>query len=268
VNKPILLFLRSFGDFTIAIAVLKRADAPLPFRLVVSHHLKPLYEAIMEKLPGLRHPVEFIDFDIRNKILGYFTNRHALAPHSFKELRNLKRFIQQQGKNQEIFFERREKLWLIAPMVGFNRPTLHSQGNVYASYCDQLHVSYRELSFEPCTQTARKVLIMPESRKKQKELPPSLVCRLATDLIYEGHEVTTAFFRASPYVVPGNTATHHSFTDLINLILDADELITADSLPAHLAQLEQKPHKVYYRGKPDPDWFTPYVAKYKSYACF
>jgi ADP-heptose:LPS heptosyltransferase len=78
-------------------------------------------------------------------------------------------------------------------------------------------------------------------------------------LVMQGFDVTTAFFKNIHLVPVGKLSTHDSFADLIRLIQAADLVITADSLPAHLSQLLHRPHFVYYDGKPNPEWVTPYA---------
>jgi ADP-heptose:LPS heptosyltransferase len=65
--------------------------------------------------------------------------------------------------------------------------------------------------------------------------------------------------------VPVKVHLHDSFDDLLALIDQADEIITADSLPAHLAQLFAKPHVIYYAKDVDYEWVTPYARHAKAY---
>ena len=46
----------------------------------------------------------------------------------------------------------------------------------------------------------------------------------------------------------------------------ADEVVTADSLPAHLSQLLEQPHHIVYRKQPDAQWLTPFARQHQSFS--
>ena len=265
-SKPTLLFLRSFGDFTIAIAVLRKSLQPLPFRLVASVHLQPLYHDLKASLSDLDLDIEFVDFGIRNKIFGFFTNRHSIEPHSITELWQLSRFMKDQSSHDPFIFEQRKKLWFIAPFVGFGRDCIHASGNVYDSYCRRLHVDATELRFDLPVKDKKKILILPESRKPDKALTQQFVDKQCREWLDQGHDVTTAFFKNVSWSVAGKTTTHLAFSELIALIREADEVVTADSLPAHLSQLLEQPHHIVYRKQPDAQWLTPFARQHQSFS--
>ena len=108
--KSSLLLLRSFGDFTIAISVLRRVSLPLPFRLIASSHLQPLFLDLIQADPQLKLEIEFVDFNIKHKILGYFPNRHSPDPHSFAELMRLRKFMRTENQETRFIFEQQKKL--------------------------------------------------------------------------------------------------------------------------------------------------------------
>jgi hypothetical protein len=237
--------------------------------------------------------IQFIDFGIKKKIFGYFTNKHSLELHSFKELMNLRRWLRGEGLGVEgfkglgikgeglgverfkglgrsgiqLFFEQRRKQWMIAPFLGGIFPYIHQRSrNIYDSYLAHFGVAPESLAFStPSSNAIHKILVLPESRKKSKSFQPSFIHELASSLTKQGFDVTTAFFKNIPLVPVGKLSTHDSFADLINLIQAADLVITADSLPAHLSQLLHRPHFVCYEGKPNPEWMTPYSRETKAF---
>jgi hypothetical protein len=291
--KKAIVFLRSFGDFTIAISVLRKSASLQDHVFYASVHLEPLYNDLKAALPDIELNIQFIDFGIKKKIFGYFTNKHSVELHSFKELMNLRRWLKGEGLGVErfrglgikgeglgvegfrglgrsgiqLFFEQRRKQWMIAPFLGSSFPYIHKKSkNIYDSYLVHFGVASEMLAFQtPPTTAIHTILVLPESRKKSKSFQPSFIHELASSLMKQGFEVTTAFFKNIQTVPVGKVATHDSFTDLIRLIQAADLVITADSLPAHLSQLLHRPHFVCYEGMPNPEWLTPYAIKTKAF---
>jgi ADP-heptose:LPS heptosyltransferase len=268
VNKPIILLLRSFGDFVIAIAVLRRSSLADSYRLIASIHLEPLYRSMQEVSPDLNLHISFVNIGIKHKILGLFTYRHFFDPHSVKELLQLNHLLKVQRGNQEIYFEQKKRLWLINFFTRKKSYPIHTKGNVYQSYCDRFNVVAEDMILKTDRSDHQKILILPESRLPRKEIPQGKVIDLIHSHIEKKQEVTTAFFQKQPYSVPGKAAVHLYFSELIKLIMEADFIITADSLPAHLAQFLNKPHHICYRNSPSYSWMTPFVSHFQQYSTF
>ena len=281
-----LVFLRSFGDFTIAISVLRKSSILEGYIFYASKHLEPLYIDLKNSLPDIDLNIHFIDLKIKKKVFGFFTNKHSIELHSFRELMNLRRWVRDEGLGvkeltglgveefrgleggrTQLFFEQRRKQWMIAPFIGGIFPYIHKKSrNIYDSYLKHFGVAPEMLAFSTHpTNAIHTILVLPESRKKSKSFQPSFIHELASILIKNEFDVTTAFFKNISTVHDGKVATHDSFTDLIRLIQAADLVITADSLPAHLAQLLGKPHFVYYESKPNQEWTTPFCNLNKAF---
>lgn len=166
----------------------------------------------------------------------------------------------------KLFFEQRRKQWMIAPFLGGTFPYIHRKSrNIYNSYLAHFGVIPEMLAFQLPPKPMHNILVLPESRKKSKSFQPSFINELASSLIKQGFDVTTAFFKNIKTVTAGKVATHDAFADLISLIQAADLVVTADSLPAHLSQLLNRPHFVCYEGTPNPEWMTPYARATKAY---
>lgn len=264
--KKALVFLRSFGDFTIAISVLRKSSNLEGYVFYASKHLEPLYIDLKKSLLDLDLDIHFVDFEIKKKIFGLFTNKHSIEMHSFRELKNLRRWVRGM-KEGELFFEQRRKQWFIAPYMGKTFPYIHKKSrNIYQSYFQHFAVDPGLLSIQhPAPSKLKKILVLPESRKQSKSLKPSFIDKLRKALLSKEFEVTSGFFKQVPLHTEGKVAVHVAFADLIHLIKEADLVVTADSLPAHLAQLFGKPHFVYYEGKPNQEWTTPFCNLNKSY---
>lgn len=268
-----LVFLRSFGDFTIAISVLRKSSKLEGYVFYASKHLEPLYLDLKKSLPDVDLNIHFIDLEIKKKVFGFFTNKHSIELHSFRELMNLRRWVREMRvnglgmKGAELFFEQRRKQWFIAPYMGKTFPYIHKKSqNIYQSYFQHFGVEPGLLSIQnPAPSELKKVLVLPESRKPSKSFKPLFIHQLTKSLLSKGLEVTTGFFKHTPLQTEGKVAVHVEFADLIDLIKNADLVVTADSLPAHLAQLLGKPHFVYYEANPNQEWTTPFCNLNKAY---
>lgn len=276
-----LIFLRSFGDFTIAIAVLRKSSMLDRYIFYASKHLEPLYVSLKKTMPDIDLNIFFFDIGIKKKVFGFFTNKHSFELHAFKELVNLKRWLRGMRDNDfgfegscssemgamEFFFEQRRKQWFIAPFLGETFPYIHKKTrNIYQSYFQHFDVEPGLLLIQrPTPSKLKKILVLPESRKLSKSFKPLFVNELTKVLLNNGLDVATGFFKNVPFQTEGKIVIHEAFSDLICLIKEADFVVTADSLPAHLAQLFGKPHFVYFEGKPDQEWVTPFCDHNKTY---
>jgi hypothetical protein len=261
-----LVFLRSFGDFTIAISVLRKSSILEGYVFYASKHLEPLYIDLKNSLPDIDLNIHFIDLEIKKKVFGFFTNKHSIELHSFRELMNLRRW-ERGMSNGDVYFEQRRKQWMIAPYMGKTFPYIHKKSrNIYQSYFQHFGVEQGLLSIHnPARSELKKILVLPESRKPSKSFKPLFIHQLTKSLLGHGFEVTTGFFKKLTFQTEGKVAVHVAFADLIHLIKEADLVVTADSLPAHLAQLLGKPHFVYYEAKPNQEWTTPFCNLNKAF---
>lgn len=269
--KKSLLFLRSFGDFTIALGVISKSKSTSSaYRLIASVHLEPLFHALTQHIPTLQLKVEFVDVGIRNKILGAFTNKFLINTESLSELRRLKDVVDELARDSEVMFEQSRRQWIIRILMP-SQGCIHAHGNIYDSYSNHFNVDENELIFQAPSSSNRsqsKVIIFPESRKPTKQLGPATVDCLIRELKSEGKSPELAFYKTQPYSADAKVNLHDSFSDLLELIQSADEVVTADSLPGHLAQLMEKPHRVYYPRSIDSEWVTPYSKRNQTALVF
>lgn len=261
-----ILFLRSFGDFTIAISVLEHLPSEQRPACMASRHLEPLYRDLVAYRPSSALKISFVDIGISKKILGMFTNRHLLSLDSLKEVRELKRLLHSTEMHARPVFEQYRRLWLLRIWIGGGWEAVHGKGNVYDSYGERYGVKRNELAFDANrSNDFKRVLILPESRKKSKAFSFEFMSQLMHTLQSRGYQVITAFYASIPGDFKGVAKKHQAFMDLIRLMEEADVVVTADSLPAHLAQWMGKPHFVFYAGQPDPEWLTPFCRLHGSY---
>ncbi|MFM2232964.1 MAG: hypothetical protein RJB31_1665, partial [Bacteroidota bacterium] len=171
-----LVFLRSFGDFTIAISVLRKSSILEGYVFYASKHLEPLYIDLKNSLPDIDLNIHFIDLEIKKKVFGFFTNKHSIELHSFRELMNLRRWVRGMS-NGDVYFEQRRKQWMIAPYMGKTFPYIHKKSrNIYQSYFQHFGVEQGLLSIHnPSRSELKKILVLPESRKSSKSFKPLFI---------------------------------------------------------------------------------------------
>jgi len=244
-----VLLLRSFGDFVVALYHIPVTNtSSKSYRLVASKHLEPLYQSLLPYLSPAQRAVEFKDFGIQHHILSAFTNRYFFTKENVQELKHL----QEQMKGiSNIVLEQDTKSWLIQLACKNKIISIHRGGNIYdswAAYYENKNPFKTEIS------TPKKVLIFPDSRLKRKEITEEVLLKLETQLTGQNIQTSRAYFNNAAKGI-----SYRNFNELLQLIEDADYIISSDSLPAHLAQLLQKPHGIIYANKINQEWVTPFA---------
>lgn len=264
----------SYGDFMIAISVFSKViqlRGQTDIMLIASNHLEPLYTDLKKVMTNLDHvKVDFIDLQIKNKILGVLTNKHLLSWQTVKEISLLKKLVAaHQNRSTEWMVEQKRRSGLLSVMLGKKIVPVHKNGNVYDSYIDLLGLERDSILYQTGKITDQPhILVLPESRKRSKSFTAQLTNRVCDIQIKNGSKVTTAFFKSAPYETGGLQAVHVAFLELIQLIQQADIVITVDSLTAHLAQFLSKPHIIVYPDRISNEWLTPFSRAYGSFLCF
>ena len=248
-----LLLLRSFGDFVIAINAAQTAAPSSQKKLIASLHLQALYVAIKPYLANQNIPIQFVDLGIERPLFSAFTNRYLISKQSVKELRALKKMLE---NNKSIFYlEQSRRLLLLSLYTQQNFKSIHSSGNIYYSY--QHHFgNNHSVSIATDFPSAKNMLVFPDSRMQKKELPIGWLNELTLGLTNTAKTLTIARFGNNQ--IP-TQLSYKNFNELVALIANADAIISSDSLPAHLAQLLHKPHAIVYANTINKEWITPYA---------
>src|SRR5437879_5936112 len=232
--------IRSFGDFIITASIIKfNSIRKIPI-ILPDYHIE-LFNAI----DGGRF------FDIKDTIS--LTNQPALFEmYKVKDRENIKRLIIDMGtlykklnssKHYLLDFRSRRLSYVKAKLSwpGTNQ-------NMYASKCKLFEKHYSLSNLSPFPEIImpsgklNKVVIFPESRVKDKEIGSKLIHQ-----IIESFDSKFIVARFSKQRSEENMITYSNFTELINIINEADLVISADSLPYHLANFYGKPHFVIYK---------------------
>ena len=219
-----VFLLRAYGDFAIAVQALAATDA-----IVASMHLKPLYDALVSR--GCISPrlIDFVDFGIAGSQLNLFTNKALFSIDTFRQLSKIKQYIHTNPGSSD-FVEQSARLGLLNFLTGHSFQSIFETGQpVYAAYGLQARGLERK---------GDNLLILPDARLSKRMIPASIVERIDGRIARFGSDYT-------------------SFEQLIDLIMESDYVVTADSLPLHLAYLCRKPHFILYPDGGKQDFFTP-----------
>lgn len=239
-----LFFLRAYGDFVIGLHQIAKSTRSI--HIVASLHLQPLYEALYKAaiIPSLS--IEFVDFGISQGQLNFFTNKGLLHSDTLKQLSLIKNHFQLfPNSSDEDYVEQAIRL------SAFNfftrskcKAVVGKDKSVYQAYHQFLN-----LEQEPTTLSTNdkieKVLIFPDARQAKKEIPAVEMQKLIHENGLDGKKVVVARFNNTN----SQEICYNNFEQLIQLIKEFDFIISADSLPTHIAQAMNKPHYIFYNKK-------------------
>ncbi len=266
-----LFLLRAYGDFVILLQALHQSAQKNKYTIIASKHLQPLYE-VLELVIDLKSiQIQFVDFGITHTQLSLFTNKHLLSIDTLTELKQIKKFVQQNpNQSGQDYLEQDKRIGLFNSITGLDFNSIVSKEPVYTSYAkffdiqDIKEVEVREESRED--NNSKKVLLFPDTRQAKKNIPTSLISKLEHELSDKGYSFEIAYFKEAPNSnSTNNTATktkevvYSNFKTLIQLIQEAELILGADSLPIHLAYLLKKPHYILYPNGYPQLFITPYA---------
>ena len=268
-----LFLLRAYGDFVILLQALLESPQKNKYSLIASKHLQPLYQelALVINLSSIQ--IQFIDFGITNTQLSLFTNKHILSLNTLNELKQIKNFVKQ-NPNQEgqDYIEQDKRIGLFNAITGLSFNSIISTEPVYTSYAKffenkELQKEEGQVA-ENNKLNSKKVLLFPDTRQAKKNIPSSLIYKLDNEIETKGYTLEIAYFKQVPDIANtindmitsnSNKVVYANFKTLIQLIIDAELILGADSLPIHLAYLLKKPHYILYPNGYPQLFMTPYA---------
>ena len=267
-----LFLLRAYGDFVILLQALLESPQKNKYSLIASKHLQPLYQELALVIDLSSIQIEFVDFGITNTQLSLFTNKHILSLNALKELKQIKNFVKQNpNKEGQDYIEQDKRIGLFNTITGLNFNSLISTEQVYISYAK--FFENKELQKEGQVAgnnklNAKKVLLFPDTRQAKKNIPSSLIYKLYNEIAAKGYTLEIAYFKQVPDIAnsindmsasKSNKVVYDNFKTLIQLIIDAELILGADSLPIHLAYLLKKSHYILYPNGYPQLFMTPYA---------
>lgn len=230
--------LKAYGDLVIACHHLRHSKAASDV-LLCGEHLRPLLVALKYKgnvawlATGENGVPSFFDMRLRGVRAALRSGLH---------LRN------QLRKNSE------EGDFLVFDSLGWKQKVLagscqrqqiaNGQPNIYLDYERFLGLELPESMFRGVTRPLR-IGVFPDSRIATKALPDDLLNQIVNVVDLAGNSAQV--LRAGPGLVVDG------FESLIRHINACDAIISADSLPAHIAEYCGKPVFVF-SPRPNPYW--------------
>ena len=270
-----LFLLRAYGDFVILLQALLESPQKNKYTIIASKHLQPLYEELALVIDFTSIQIQFINFGIANTQLSLFTNKHLLSLNTIKELKQIKKFVQQNpNKEGRDYIEQDKRIGLFNAITGLSFNSIISTDFVYSTYAKFFDIqninkkvdSKEAVKFDNNKLNPKKVLLFPDTRQAKKNIPSNLISNLENELAAKGYALEIAYFKEAPTnTTVNNTATktkqvvYSNFKTLIQLIRDAELILGADSLPIHLAYLLKKPHYILYPNGYPQLFMTPYA---------
>ena len=276
-----LFLIRAYGDFVIAIRSVLKSSNPSETKLIVSLHLKPLYEAISKVLDISALQVEFEDFRINNAQLNLFTDRYLLQKSTLDQVASLKNYLntftEHEYKNC-LEQSRRKRIFEFA--TGQRFEPIVKKNRVYEEYAKSFNHTNEQIKLD--IPTSARILILPDARIRKRNLPQEIVQEIIHGANNKNHNVQVAYFKRVNQVNKAGKITsvmfktdlkftqtvYNNFDELIGLIMEADFIIGADSLPIHLSQFLSKPHFILYPDKGSMAFFTPFAIQQRYYCEF
>lgn len=260
-----ILALRSFGDYVILLNSISKSKLTEPISIIASIHLKELHESL-----SIKYPSSFIflfeDFKIKNGILNLFTNKHFISPHTIIEINAIKKYLKKESL-KNILVEHAFKSKLLSVLTGFKFSSIYKQGSVYESL--DLFFQSSANAFAPKTNHFKNILIFPDSRKKEKEIDRLTLSNIQSILTNKNRCFKIAKFSSfDDGYKSSDFVSYRSFFELVQLIKNADFIISSDSLPVHIAELFEIPHWILYNKKINTNWLTRTASKSNYFSTF
>ena len=271
-----LFLLRAYGDFVILLQALLESPQKNKYSLIASKHLQPLYQELALVIDLSSIQIQFIDFGITNTQLSLFTNKHILSLNTLNELKQIKNFVKQNPNTDGTdYIEQDKRIDLFNAITGFYFNSIISTEPVYITYAKFFDIQdiSKELQKEEGQVAennklnSKKVLLFPDTRQAKKNIPSLLINKLENEIASKGYTLEIAYFKQVPDInttnhensASNNKVVYANFKTLIQLIIDAELILGADSLPIHLAYILKKPHYILYPNGYPQLFMTPYA---------
>lgn len=253
-----IFLLRAFGDFVIALQAISKADKKV--KVIASAHLMLLYQALVETKSLDPISIEFIDLGMQYGQLNFFTNKQLFSLDTIKQLNRLKAFLKANPNQQGVdYIEQAIRLRPLNFILGSAfKAVVPKRANVYEAYAQWLGKAKQEQIH--LIQDSREVILFPDARLKKKVISDKFLSELVKKKEIQGHYSIARFNNLNQQEL-----SYNNFESLISLIHSASYIFTADSLPAHIAQLVGVPHSIVYSYKGVNRFCTPFALQNKTF---
>jgi hypothetical protein len=255
-----IVTIKAFGDFTIAAKVARdyrSLNATRGINIVAGEHVRSLACAL-----GIEHNINFIGEQFLTDVPAIFDIKNRGVTQALKSIKYLRKGIAKSFLSSELVFDRlgwRERI------LGLGRTThgLCRNKNIYIEYEDffESRGYKKEIKSIKQTKFINRIVVIPSARMPHRRLQKSLMTEIVNELNRRGLEVEVVLIEGEVVDIIDNTKVKkipREFEFLINSIKSADLLISADSLPAHLAAFFDIPVFVF---TPTPNWSNYWLPK-------
>jgi hypothetical protein len=273
-----IFILRAFGDFVIFLNSILRSSKKEQYKIIVSAHLQPLYNALKKDINTKGLHIEFVNFQIDKGQLRLFTNKHFVSSNTIKELNSIQSYIKQNPNNTGTdYIEQNKRVGLLNLLTQHKFHPIVFDKEVYLSYdqffenetFDQQVSSNKSLhqSTNNKNETGD-IIIFPDSRLAKKDIPANVLEDITTQFQANNIRFKIASFEKQQIRTNDHKVSYHNFETLIHIIKSAHVVIGADSLPVHLAAILEIPHYIIYNEHLGRYFITPYAKNNNSFGTF
>ena len=236
---------KAYGDLVIACNFLRMTDPSLN-GLLAGSHLRPLIQAI--GFDGTQQIIE-----VGSNVPAFFDVNKCGYVSAIREGFSLRSQI-----HKSVY--RRENDCLVFDSLGIRQRFLgwpfpleavaRGTGNIYLDYANYLGIDCDSsmVTAKGLDQLFERVCIFPDSRITAKELPESLIAAVVRENNKLGKE-TVLVKIGEPTALPPLGSLKvlwiNGFNQLVDQVRSSDLVVSADSLPAHLAEYFGVPNFVF-----------------------
>lgn len=226
----------AFGDFLIDCNFMRRAGPA--HRLLAASYLRPVAEAI-----DYQGPLSYFEMPAQDVPPSVFNARKAGLSAIVASLWRLRAgLLHATAAADTIHVPSRDIRWRLACVPRRIDALRLPHENIYLAYCTRLGLSPQDLVV-PMPARPREALVFPDSRQPAKQIPESTL-RALTD-INSAVGVRTRVVRVRPpetgrVDAPGELSLW-GLPALVRAVREAEVIVSADSLPGHLAEYFERP---------------------------
>jgi len=226
----------AFGDFLIDCCFLRRVGAA--HRILAASYLRPLAEAI-----DYKGPLSYFEMPAQDVPPSVFNVRKASLREMVSSLRRLRTgIITSTLPVDKINVPHSDIRWSLtcAPRRIYALRLPHE--NIYLAYCNHFGLAPKDLVV-PMPAHIREVIVFPDSRQPSKQVPESTLRALLNINALAGLRTRVVRVRppeAGRKEAPGECSLW-GLSALVQAVREAELIVSADSLPGHLAEYFERP---------------------------
>lgn len=246
-NQLVSVQFKAFGDFVIAVNSIGRRVAPAGdgMAMLVAAHLQPLLDVM-----DLRIPYSILDH-VERTVPAMVSVRKEGVVRALKSAAGLKRAMIRANVPADVLLvfdklDKRERFLA----AGRCSVALPAEDNIYFAYdrfLDQQGFGFTDMDFDAAA--SGPLRIFPGSRLQAKHVPLKVIeailttaatCGIKAELMLLNGESPELEASGLPF-----TPVSRDFASLIDAVRGAGRVVSADSMPAHMAEYVGRPVFVY-----------------------